>query len=373
MAIAHQESLRSASSTAREENPLSEAAARLCDRRAALLQAEPRLRAREAAARLGVSEGELLAARVDGQTVVRLRPLWSDFLPELETLDSVMALSRNDHVVHERHGVYANARTFGAMGLLVNPDIDLRLFLSHWTHLFAVIETSRGITRRSFQVFSADGLAIHKIYATDATDLASWERVIERYRHADQSAGLDALPPPPAPVHAMDDAVDVSAFRAHWDALRDTHDFFGLLKSFQLAREQGLRLAGADRAYLVTGDALRTVLEYARDHSLPIMIFVGNRGIVQIHTGPVDRLAAVGEWFNVLDPHFNLHVRESAIASLWVVRKPTVDGLVQSLEAFDAHGELLMQMFGERKPGRPEDPRWRALLGALEPIRSAQA
>ena len=45
-------------------------------------------------------------------------------------------------------------------------------------------------------------------------------------------------------------------------------------------------------------------------------------------TGPVKKLAPVGDWFNVLDPKFNLHLNEQSIATTWVTKKPTVDGIV---------------------------------------------
>jgi putative hemin transport protein len=47
-------------------------------------------------------------------------------------------------------------------------------------------------------------------------------------------------------------------------------------------------------------------------------------------------------------------VREDLVASAWVVRKPTVDGIVTSLEVFDADGCEIALFFGERKPGTPE-------------------
>jgi putative hemin transport protein len=70
-------------------------------------------------------------------------------------------------------------------------------------------------------------------------------------------------------------------------------------------------------------------------------------------------------WLNVLDPGFNLHLREDRIAMAWVVRKPTADGDVTSLELFDADGETLAMFFGERKPGRAELASWRALVDTL--------
>ncbi|WP_309424647.1 ChuX/HutX family heme-like substrate-binding protein, partial [Escherichia coli] len=48
----------------------------------------------------------------------------------------------------------------------------------------------------------------------------------------------------------------------------------------------------------------------------------------------------------MLDPEFNLHLKTTGIAELWRVRKPSTDGIVTSWEAFDADGELIVQLFG---------------------------
>ena len=95
------------------------------------------------------------------------------------------------------------------------------------------------------------------------------------------------------------------------------------------------------------------------------MVFVGNQGCIEIHSGPIHSLKPMGPWLNVLDPGFNLHLREAAIDTAWVVRKPGEDGVVTSLELFDAAGEAIATLFGKRKPGQVEDPAWRALVGGL--------
>jgi putative hemin transport protein len=48
------------------------------------------------------------------------------------------------------------------------------------------------------------------------------------------------------------------------------------------------------------------VLEEASEKNTPIMVFVGNRGIIQIHTGNVKKTLWHQQWFNVMDPDFNL-------------------------------------------------------------------
>jgi putative hemin transport protein len=69
-----------------------------------------------------------------------------------------------------------------------------------------------------------------------------------------------------------------------------------------------------------------------------------------------------GPWYNVLDPEFNLHLRETKIASTYVVKKPSVDGIVTAIEVFDDKGEMIIQFFGKRKPGIPELETWREVV-----------
>src|SRR5262245_47905157 len=96
------------------------------------------------------------------------------------------------------------------------------------------------------------------------------------------------------------------------------------------------------------------------------MVFVGNRGCLQIHTGEVHKIVPLGPWINVMDPGFNLHLRTDAVTEAWIVRKPTDDGIVTSLELFDANGETIALLFGARKPGIPEQDAWRERIAELE-------
>jgi len=47
------------------------------------------------------------------------------------------------------------------------------------------------------------------------------------------------------------------------------------------------------------------------------------------------------------------------------VRKPTKDGHVTSLEAYNAKGEMIIQFFGKRKEGFDERRDWRAIIENL--------
>jgi putative hemin transport protein len=147
--------------------------------------------------------------------------------------------------------------------------------------------------------------------------------------------------------------------------MKDTHELFGILRSFSVGRLQALRLLGPEFAHPVDRLALRTLLTQATEAALPIMIFVGSRGVIQIHTGPVRNLRQYGDWFNVMDPGFNLHLHEPGIDTAWVVKKPTADGLVSSLELYDEQGDVLLMTFSKRKHGQTESAAWRAMLARL--------
>jgi putative hemin transport protein len=161
-----------------------------------------------------------------------------------------------------------------------------------------------------------------------------------------------------------DDAIDRLGLEQAWSAMHDTHEFFDLLKRFGVARLQAMRLMEGVHTRRTPLIAVEWMLHLASRAGLPIMVFAGNQGCLQIHTGAVHRIEPMGPWINVLDEGFNLHLRRDAIHESWLVTKPTDDGPVTSIELFDEQGEVIAMFFGERKPGRPELPSWRRL--ALE-------
>ena len=332
-------------------------------------------RHRDIAAQLGVSEGELIAAHVNAQPKLRglqarrLRPEWPRLIAALETVGVVMALTRNDFCVHEKTGIYRNTSASGParreMGLVLGGEIDLRVFYGRWAHGFAVDEISEKGVQRSLQFFDAAGTAVHKVFVKPATDAEAWIALVVDFLSADRSPGLTPVITSATPPEKPDAEIDVAAFHQAWASLRDTHEFFGLLRTHGVTRTQALRLAEPRFVREVDTASAQQVLSCAASTGTSVMVFVGNRGMIQIHTGPVQKVVVIGPWLNVLDPGFNLHLREDHIASAWAVRKPTSDGLVTSLELFDAQGETIAMFFGERKPGRAEHCGWRELIDGL--------
>ena len=328
------------------------------------LRSERNVRARDAADQLGVSEAELLACTC-GTGVTRLEGDLRRLLERAGELGTVMGLTRNVDVVHEKVGRYENVSADGMVGLALGDDIDLRLFFQHWKLGYAVSEpTDRGM-RRSLQVFDATGTAVHKIFLRQESNEAAWHELTDAFAAARQTPGEEVAATAAAASHDAASATDVDGFLAGWAAMQDTHEFFPLLKRFGVSRTLALQLAQDRFATRVEAPTVRALLQEAARTQVPIMVFVGNPGCIQIHTGPVRNIQIMGPWLNVMDPGFNLHLREGHIAQAWVVRKPTSEGDVTSLELFNAQGETMAMVFGKRKPGIPEMTEWRELLGAV--------
>lgn len=324
----------------------------------------PMLRTRDAAATLGVSEAELVALGV-GESATPLRGDWRKLLSDMPSVGRVMCLTRNEHCVHERQGCFQDVQVNGPHGLVLGPDIDLRLFLGKWRHGFAVREPLKRGGRRSLQFFDASGEAVHKIYATHKTDRRAFDALVAAHRN-ETPAPLEIVPREVDAADRPDAEIDVAGLRQAWRAMKDTHEFFGLLRKFKVGRVQALRLASDEFARELPARTLCAALQESSADSIPIMIFVGSAGCIQIHTGPIKRLVRTHGWFNVLDPAFNLHLREAGVARVFSVRKLTTDGVVTSLEAFDSSDRTILLMFGARKPGQPELEPWRDLVAGLE-------
>ncbi len=327
----------------------------------------PQLKNLDAAKELGITEGELIASRV-GVDVIKLLPEWGVVLPAIESFGKIKALTRNTFCIHERKGAYADTSIGedNKVGLIISADIDLRFLLSNWGSVFAVTDKVaeqivKGGLLHSIQFFNKQGHAVHKVYLIEGSNMKAWQPFIECFKDPEQSSNLAIEPAPLAQANIKDEELDVEKFAVSWAELKDTHHFAALLKDYKVNRTQGLRLVGRKWTEPLAVELLPEVFEKAAANKLPIMIFVGNDGCVQIHTGVVENLKWANGWFNVLDPLFDMHLKMEGIAELWLVRKPTTEGIVTSIEAYDANGDIVIQLYGPRRPGLPERRAWREL------------
>ncbi|OSN01990.1 hemin-degrading factor [Lonsdalea populi] len=326
-----------------------------------LKEQHPKKYARELAQLMNISEAELSYLRV-GHEARRLIDEPRHILAALEGVGETKSITRNEYAVHEQIGFYRNQRIGGHAGVVLNPrGLDLRVFPEQWASVFFFIEqTARG-ERQSIQFYDRQGDAVLKVYGTEHTDWTAWQEMVERFTASD-NAPL-ALTPYSSP--ASDVVVDAARLEQAWREMQDVHEFFPLLKRHNLTRQQAFRHVSDDLACRVDNQALVTLLNAAHQDGNEIMIFVGNRGCVQIFTGVIEKVVPMDHWLNVFNAAFTLHLQGNTIAESWVTRKPTRDGVVTSLELFAADGTQIAQLFGQRTEGQPEQVQWRRQVSSL--------
>lgn len=304
--------------------------------------------------RIGFSNLEVSSAGTGSRTMVRAD--WASLLPRLETVGEIEAVTRNAVFEHRKTGRFGNVRQVRDAVLVLNRDIDLRIFLARWVRTAA--------TADGLDVFDACGAEVFALRRTGATDAAAWTALI-----GELAADRDAPAPVPARATASearrDDQVDVAGLREAWAGMTDVHQFAPMLRRFEVSRVQALRLAGKPWARDVGAGTLICVLEAACAAALPIMVFVDSSGCTQIHTGPVDDVRVHGGRVAVRGPAFALDGDLDRIGSCWAVRKPTEYGGITTLEVFDRDGTCRAILCGQRDAGVSERPEWTDLVLSL--------
>ncbi|MGX9145034.1 hemin-degrading factor [Mesorhizobium sp. 128a] len=332
----------------------------------------PKTRERDLAAALGIFEAELVAAHC-GEGVVRVEPRVNDLLTGLDAVGEVMALTRNEGAVHEKIGVYDKVVPGTHNAMVLGEHIDLRIFPKVWAHGFAVEKRDGGDIRRSLQFFDAAGDAVHKVHLRPASNLYAYQKLVAALESSNQEPTVAVVGLAEDDAETPGVAANIDDLRDRWSRLTDVHQFFGMLKALKLSRRQAVRMVGQDYAWLLDNDAVSAMFHHAAADGMPIMCFVGNRGCIQIHSGPVKTIKPMGPWINVMDETFHLHLRTDHIQEVWAVRKPTKDGHVTSLEAYGADGKMIIQFFGKRHEGEGERDDWRFLAENLPRIPSPTA
>jgi len=330
----------------------------------------PKMRERELARILGISEGELVAAHC-GFGATRIEPRLADFLNGMKSVGTVMVLTRNDGAVHEKIGVYEEIQVGTHNSLVIGENIDLRIFPSHWVHAFAVEKQVEGETRRSLQFFDKSGEAVHKVHLRPESNLEAYVALVEQLKSEDQTPGISVDPYEPSATTA-DEAVKPE-LRQRWAEMEDVHQFTRILRSLNISRRQALHMAEEEFATRLDHSAVEALFDRAVETGIRIMCFVGSRGCIQIHTGSIHNTKRLGPWLNVMDPTFHLHLRLDLLDEVWAVRKPVKEGYVTSVEAYDAAGNLVIQFFGKRHEGQDELAEWRSLVAGLPRLQRATA
>lgn len=328
----------------------------------------PMLFPTEGAKVLGVSEFELLLSSPNS---TYLGTDCRAMLLKLHQLGQVESIVRNEFAVHEKTGQFLGLELGQTMGLALGEGgLDLRVFLNHFKFMLAI---KRVGDKPSYQIafFDGFGQAVNKVFLNPVSDekIALWQQLVDEFK--DTSQDMLTLNRPDIQgiwqVKILDDK-QKTTFHNDWLSMSDIHQFHKILSNHTLDRQSSYVNAPDGYAKRLSPSVLQALLNRASEQNLPLMIFVGNTGMVQIYAGTVKQIKKMGDWLNIMDKkhsQFTLHLNDGAIDSVWWVKRPHIDGYTTALEAFDKYGNSIITFFGERTEGQAQDPNWQSFAEQL--------
>lgn len=330
--------------------------------------ANPKTRIRNAANELGVSELALLSTNL-GSGCTRLSPDFANILAALPSLGPVMALTRNDAVVHEVTLPFCGDVSWrNNTALYLRPGQDTRYFTEHWAHAMAVEEDGR----RSLQFFDHTGEAIHKIYLVTDSFTDAYKTLVSEFASPDQSTIVsvqEATKFTPEPLASTMQ----QALLTQWSKIENVHQAGRIIKHFGGDRPSIYNALAPKYATRLNYSCVEVLLSILEEQRLSSIFFVQNQGAVQSFRGMIHRLLRTGPWFNVLDSRFNLHLNTEQIGQVWVIQKPSNNGPVHSLNVLDHNGNEILTIVDDRRNNEKESDAWLAALTILRDIAEHQA
>lgn len=320
---------------------------------------------REAAEQLGISEMELALSSPDAAY------LGGDVKPvvmRLKNLGTVLCIVRNPLAVHEKSGVYENVSMTKTMGIALNVgELDLRILARHWCHAVAIEDKSREPSTHSIQFFDEYGVSCQKVIVKDKEKIGEWEKIVEEFRTEDLPHLKEREPALVKNENRIPDD-KLAEFHERWMELKDIHHFDGILETYNVSRLMSYHQAPEGMAVQVKREAIEDMLNKVKEDGMCLMVFVGNRGIFQIQSGKVHNVVRAFGHLNILDAEeerFSLHLKDDELDEVWIVKRPTRDGIVTCLDGFDKYGESRILFFGRRDEGEAELTPWVRILGEI--------
>tara|TARA_B110000438_G_C15725445_1_gene611794 strand:- start:218 stop:1171 length:954 start_codon:yes stop_codon:yes gene_type:complete len=247
------------------------------------------LRIRDAAFKLNLSEAELLSTNL-GDLVKFLRvDNKSDFLNRI-----LMFLSRNDYVVHEKILSCKDVELQqGGLIKFKNTNIDIIKFdIDSIKYIFSEKKVDNNKELRSIQFFNRQGSAIFKIYLK-SDQVKEYDLLISEFQ-VDYDYVLQSS------LHFNNhEMIDKKS-----NLVNETFDSF---KYENLIEWKCSRINK-------TG-IFRNILEISSKEQYELGIYVVGLNCNQFHFGLLDKVVDYRGWLNILDPEFNIHVKEDFIES----------------------------------------------------------
>ena len=271
-------------------------------------QDNPKVRIRDAAYQMKVSEAELLSTEINETVSCLLIEDMTAFIKDVLKADKIMLLIRSDYVVHEKTIKTKNIR------LEENQIIDLDkndcsildFNIDAFEYVFFQKKMHSNRELKSFQFFDKAGMAILKIYLK-GKDLGFFDEIDLKYKKTYN--------------YEMQSDLDINNSNL-LDSKIKINLPFDTINSKTTCRDISVK-------------SLRLILENASDMKTPIQIHALGLGTIQYHRNTVRNIVDYGPWVNVIDQKFNLHVLENGLTRASLIQYQFKDCQKYLINFFD--------------------------------------
>ncbi|MBI1182072.1 MAG: hypothetical protein GC201_16125 [Alphaproteobacteria bacterium] len=302
-----------------------------------------------------------MSTAATAEKTLYLQPAWEDIVKALEKAGTFTVRTASGGIAIEQSGAIEEVflRGEGQFASVVQDNMDLRFLLKR---------LKRGAVHpahTTVDLYNEAGALATSIHGADDDAKATIESLAQRF-------GTDKAEPDVGGVHPgaratlQDKEVDVAALRDDWAAMSNVHHFEALLGKHRIGRLQAFRLVGEKYAAELAPEAFQDLLGKLDKTGEQVMVFVANRGFVQIFSGPAKAPKRVGHGWEIVHERSKVFVPDSALEHLWLVHKPTAAGIISSLEILsEGEDQALASIFGKHPHGDPQPQSWLKLLNTL--------
>tara|TARA_B100000700_G_scaffold273140_1_gene317236 strand:+ start:362 stop:1330 length:969 start_codon:yes stop_codon:yes gene_type:complete len=249
----------------------------------ALLTENNKVRIRDAANQIGVSEASLLSTEIDEGVSFLDIDNYNNFFAKVLSMNKIMLLIRSDSVVHEKTITTKGIKLEKNKIIDVNGSPILEFNPNLFKYVFAQNKIHANKSLRSFQIFDNYGDAILKIYLK-GNDESKFDEIASEY-NVDYNYELqgDRIIKRLQPEYIKREAID----------------FINKLEKKKTYQ------------YDLGENILRKILIAVSDTKIPIQIHAIGLGTIQYHRDSINKIIDFGPWINIIDKRFNLHAIES--------------------------------------------------------------
>ena len=271
-------------------------------------QDNPKVRIRDAAYQMKVSEAELLSTEINETVSFLLIEDMTAFIKDVLKVDKIMLLIRSDYVVHEKTIKTKNIRLEDnqIIDLDKNDCSILDFNIDAFEYVFFQKKMHSNRELKSFQFFDKAGTAILKIYLK-GKDLGFFDEIDLKYKKTYN--------------YEMQSDLDINNSNL-LDSKIKINLPFDTINSKTTCRDISVK-------------SLRLILENASDMKTPIQIHALGLGTIQYHRNTVRNIVDYGPWVNVIDQKFNLHVLENGLTRASLIQYQFKDCQQYLINFFD--------------------------------------